>query len=507
MNTDLKIPKEILKIIETLGKAGFEAYPVGGCVRDLLLKKEPKDWDVATNARPEEIQKIFSTFAGATADKPATVYENNFGTVGIKTRSDEPSLKIVEITTFRIEGGYSDSRHPDSVKFADKVEDDLGRRDFTVNAIAIRLPTNNSQPATNNRKEFLIDPYNGQEDLKNKLIRAVGKPEDRFKEDALRMLRAVRFACQLEFSIEKNTEEAIRENAHLLKKISKERIRDEFSKIIMTDYAERGVRMLQNLGLMKFIIPELIEGIGVAQNKHHIYTVWEHNVLALGYSVGKGYSFEVRLASLLHDVGKPRTKQGEGPDSTFYQHEYVGAKMTRKILEDLKFPKNIVDYVTHLVKSHLFYYNVGEVTEAGVRRFLARVGLENVDDLMKVREADRIGSGVPKAFPYKLRHLLFMIDKVRRDPISPKMLKINGNDLMKILSIEPGPKIGHILNSLLEEVIEDPERNSKKYLEKRASELNQLSIKELENLRKKAEDTKEEFETGIEKEMKRKHHV
>ncbi len=497
MDTNLKIPKEILEIVGTLGKAGFEAYPVGGCVRDLLIKKEPKDWDVATNARPEEIQKIF----------PDSVYENNFGTVGIKTRSDESSLKIVEVTTFRIEGGYSDSRHPDLVKFADNLQDDLSRRDFTINALALEIQNENIRNKNSNQKFKIIDPYEGGTDIKNKIIKAVGDPNKRFGEDALRMLRAVRLACQLEFDIEKKTEEEIRENAHLLKKISKERIRDEFSKIIMTDYAERGVRMLQNLGLMKFIIPELIEGVGVAQNKHHIYTVWEHNVLALGYSVAKRYSFEVRLASLLHDVGKPRTKQGEGPDSTFYQHEYVGAKMTRKILEDLKFPKHIVDYVTHLVKSHLFYYNVGEVTEAGVRRFLARVGPENVDDLIKVREADRIGSGVPKAFPYKLRHLLFMIDKVRRDPISPKMLKINGNDLMKILSIDPGPKIGHILNALLEEVIEDPEKNSKKYLEKRAGELNRLSVKELENLRKRAENAKEEFETGIEKEMKRRHHV
>jgi poly(A) polymerase/tRNA nucleotidyltransferase (CCA-adding enzyme) len=497
INKKIKIPKEVTEIIESLEKAGFKTYLVGGCVRDLFLEKSPKDWDIATDAKPEDVQKIFID----------SVYENNFGTVGIKTRSDEPSLKIVEVTTFRIEGGYSDSRHPDSVKFAKTVEEDLARRDFTVNALAIKLPANNSQLTADNQKEFLIDPYGGQEDLKNKLIRAVGKSEDRFNEDALRMLRAVRFACQLEFSIEKNTEKAIRENAHLLKKISKERIRDEFSKIIMTAQAEWGVRTLQNLGLMQFIIPELIEGVGVAQNKHHIYTVWEHNVLALGYSVSKGYSFEVRLASLLHDVGKPRTKQGEGSNSTFYQHEYVGAKMTRKILEDLKFPKNIVDYVTHLVKSHLFYYNVGEVTEAGVRRFLVRVGPENIDDLLKVREADRIGSGVPKAFPYKLRHLLFMIDKVKRDPISPKMLKIDGRQIMKLLAIEPSPKVGHILNALLEEVIEDPKRNSEKYLEKRAKELNELSDKELENLRKKAENAKEEFEMSAEKEIKKKHKV
>jgi poly(A) polymerase/tRNA nucleotidyltransferase (CCA-adding enzyme) len=495
MGAKVKIPKEISEIIQALKKAGFDAYPVGGCVRDLLLGKEPKDWDVTTGAKPEEIQKIFSTFAGATADKPATVYENNFGTVGVKTDSKDESLKIVEVTTFRVEGRYSDARHPDEIKFAKTVEEDLSRRDFTINALALSL------------EKGPIDPFGGEKDLKNKIIRAVGNPDDRFSEDALRMMRAVRLAAQLGFEIEKKTEEAIRHNAQLLKKISRERIRDEFSKTVMSANASWGVRMFQSLELINHIIPELSEGVGVAQNKHHIYTVWEHNVLALEYAAGKNYSLEVRLASLLHDIGKPRTKRGEGSDSTFYQHEYVGAKMTKKILEDLKFSKNTVDYVTHLVRYHLFYYNVGEVTEAGVRRFLARVGPQNVDDLLKVREADRIGSGVPKAFPYKLRHLLFMIDKVKRDPISPKMLKINGNELMKLLSIESGPKVGHILNALLEEVIDDPGRNTKEYLEKIARELDKLSLKELEDLRKKAEKRKDEFEEGIESEMKQKHRV
>jgi len=483
MRLDIKFLKEVLAILNTLKKAGFDAYLVGGCVRDLFLKKEPKDWDITTSAKPEEIRKLF----------PESIYENEFGTVGVKTDSKNNSLKIIEVTTFRVEGGYSDSRHPDEVKFAKTVEEDLARRDFTINALAL--------------SDKIIDPFGGQKDLKSKIIKAVGNPEDRFGEDALRMMRAVRLAAQLEFEIDEKTEEAIRKNAHLLKRISKERVRDEFVNTIMSNNAGWGVRMFQNLGLIGYFIPELAEGVGVSQNKHHIYTVWEHNLLALEYSVKKNYSLEVRLASLLHDVGKPRTKKGEGSESTFYQHEYVGANMTRKILENLKFPKGVVDYVTHLVRYHLFYYNVGEVTEAGVRRFLARVGPENVSDLLKVREADRIGSGVPKAFPYKLRHLLFMIDKVKRDPISPKMLKINGYDLMKLLSIEPGPKVGHILNILLEEIIDDPKYNTKKYLEKRADELNKFSIKELENLRKKAESVKEEFETGVEEEIKRKHHV
>jgi poly(A) polymerase/tRNA nucleotidyltransferase (CCA-adding enzyme) len=503
MNVDIKIPKEVLKIVETLEKADFEAYPVGGCVRDLFLGKEPKDWDITTNAKPEEIQKIFSGYKKSEPDKLATVYENDFGTVGVKTDSKDDALKIVEVTTFRVEGRYSDSRHPDEVRFAKTVEEDLSRRDFTINAMALEVGGGKLK----SESFKIIDPYGGQEDLENKIIKAVGNAEKRFEEDALRMMRAVRLAAQLEFKIEEKTEEAIRGSAHLLKRISKERVRDEFSKAIMCDSAAWGVRMFQNLGLMEYFMPELVEGVGISQNKHHIYTVWEHNVLALEYAAKKNYSFEIRIASLLHDVGKPRAKKGEGVESTFYQHEYVGASMTKKILENLKFSKNIVDYVTHLVRYHLFYYNVGEVTDAGVRRFLARVGPQNVDDLLKVREADRIGSGVPKAFPYKLRHLLFMIDKVKRDPISPKMLKINGNDLIKLLSIEPGPKIGHILNALLDEVIEDPSLNSKKQLEEIAKKLSKLSQKELEDLRKRAEKNKEEFEAGVENEIKRKHKV
>jgi poly(A) polymerase/tRNA nucleotidyltransferase (CCA-adding enzyme) len=497
MKLDVKIPKEISDILKALEGARFEAFLVGGCVRDSLRGAEPKDWDIATNAKPEQIQKIFSD----------SVYENEFGTVGVKTGSENERLKIVEVTTYRIEGKYSDKRHPDSVKFAKTIEEDLSRRDFTVNAMALRIQNEKVENKNENEKIEIVDIFGGRNDLKNKLIRAVGNPEDRFQEDALRMLRAVRFACQLDFEIENKTLEAIQNEANLLKHVSIERIRDEFEKIIMTPKAAWGVQTLYEVGLLKHILPELLEGVGVSQNKHHIYTVWEHNIRALDYAAGKNYSFEVRLASLLHDVGKPRTKNGEGPDSTFYQHEYVGAKMTKKILENLKFSKQVVDYVTHLVKYHLFYYNVGEVTEAGVRRFLVRVGPENIDDLLKVREADRIGSGVPKAFPYKLRHLLFMIDKVKRDPISPKMLKIDGRQIMELLAIEPGPKVGHILNALLEEIIEDPKRNTEKYLEKRAKELNRLSDKELEDLRKKAENAKEEFEMSAEEEIKKKHKI
>ena len=465
------LPKEVKNIIEALESAGFEAYAVGGCVRDFVLSNvkglsiEPSDWDITTNAKPEEIQKIFKK----------SVYENDFGTVAINTESKNETLKIIEITTYRIEENYTDKRHPDEVKFTTKLEDDLARRDFTINAIAY------------DGKKF-IDFFDGQKDIKNKLIRTVGNPDKRFNEDALRLLRAIRFAVQLNFAIEPETAKAIKKNANDLVAISKERIRDELIKIIMTENAKPGIEMLREFGLLKHILPEVEEGFAVGQNKHHIYTVWEHNLLALNWAVKHNYKLENRLASLLHDVGKPKTKRGDGLDSTFYNHEVVGAKMTAKILERLKFPKKFIEKVVLLVRYHLFYYNVEEVSESSVRRLVKNVGPENMDDLLEVRIADRKGSGVPKAEPYKLRHLRAIIEKVSRDPISVKMLKINGDDLMAMLKVDPGPKIGFILNILLDEILDDPEKNGKKYLSEQAKKLNGESLAKLEKMFKMAQD-------------------
>ena len=480
------IPTEVKDTAEKIKKAGFEAYLVGGCVRDLFLKRFPKDWDIATNATPQEIQKIF----------PESIYENRFGTVGVKTNSEKESLKVIEVTTFRLEGKYTDKRHPDEIRFAETIEEDLARRDFTINAIALDI-----------QSLKVIDPYEGRKDLKNRIIRTVGESKKRFSEDALRLLRAVRLAVELDFEIEAQTAEAIKEESRLLEMIAKERIRDELVKILMTPAAAKGILLLEDLNLLQFIIPELREGIGCTQNKHHIYTVFEHNIRSLDYAAYKNYSLEIRLAALLHDIGKPRTKVGEGPDSTFYNHEIVGAKMTFQILNRLKFSKEIIKKVTHLVRYHLFYYNVGEVTEAGVRRFIRRVGIENIADLIKIREADRIGSGVPKAIPYKLRHLLFMIEKVKRDPIHPKMLAVKGDDVMRILKIEPGPKVGQILSILLEDVLEDPTKNTKEFLELKIKELGKLSANELEKMAQKAKEKKEEFELGIEEEIKKKYYI
>jgi len=485
----ISIPEPVKEVANGLGKAGYEAYLVGGCLRDLLIGREPKDWDIATDARPEDIQEIF----------PENVYENEFGTVGVKTGSEEPKLKIVEVTTFRIEGSYTDKRHPDTVKFATKVEEDLARRDFTVNAMALTLKGGEAGE--------LVDPYKGKEDLKSRTIRTVGEPGERFGEDALRLMRAVRLAVELGFDIEMATRRAIEKESGLLEAISKERIRDEFVKTIMAPEAAKGVLLLEELNLLIHVLPELREGIGVSQNLHHIYSVFEHSVKALEYAAKNDFPLEVRLAALLHDAGKPRTKGGEGPNATFYNHEVVGARLAAAALDRLRFPKNTIEKVVHLIRYHMFYYNVGEVSEAGVRRFLVRVGPEYVDDLLKLREADRIGSGVPKAFPYKLRHLLYMIDKVKRDPISPKMLVLKGNDIMEIAKIPPGPKVGWILTVLLEEVITEPKWNEKGRLAERVKELAAMPDEKLRELAEKAEFTKEEFEAGLEEDIKKKFKV
>ena len=510
------IPKEVKKIAGKLAGANFEAYLVGGCVRDLLLGVAPKDWDVATNAKPEEIQKLFTD----------SVYENQFGTVGVKISTPEEigtptesvgaerkTIKIVEVTTYRFEGTYTDKRHPDEVKFAKTIEEDLGRRDFTVNAMALAVFALTKNKKLNNEKalllssESLVDPYDGQKDIKAKIIRTVGKPEDRFNEDALRLLRAVRFACQLGFKIEKKTQEAIVAHAGLLEFISKERIRDEFSKLLMTDEAMRGIELLRAAGLLRHIIPEILEGVGVGQNKHHIYTVYEHNVKSLEYAVKKNFPLELRLASLFHDVGKPKSKRGEGPDSTFYGHQVVGEKMVLKIMDRLRFPKETTENVALLVREHMFVYDPDVVTLAGVRRLIARVGRENVADLIKLREADRIGSGVPKAQPYRLRYLQAMVEKVQSDPVHPKMLKIKGDAVMEILKIEPGPRIGKILAILLEEVLDNPEGNEVEILKKRVIELGKLSDKELDTLADKAKKSAEHAQERVDQEIKKKYFV
>lgn len=504
-----KNPSPVIEVLQKLAENNFEAYVVGGCVRDLIMGAargelvEPKDWDVATNARPEEVLKIF----------PDSFYENTFGTVGVKVETfgltlsktqpstetipqesvSSPHKSVVEVTTYRIESKYSDKRRPDAVKFAKTLQEDLSRRDFTMNAIALRIT--NFYECTNYNFE-IVDLFGGQEDITNKIIRTVGDPHERFDEDALRMMRAVRFHAELNFEIEKNTFAAIQKYSTDLKHVALERIKDELAKIIISDNAADGIEMLHQTGLLNYIIPELEKGVGVAQNRHHIHTIYKHSILALKHCPSP--KLEVRLASLLHDIAKPQTKRGEGEFATFYNHDHVGARVAEKILTRLRFSKEVIQKVKLLVDQHMFYYNPDEVGESSVRRLIQKVGLENMKDLMDVRVADRLGSGVPKAKPYKLRHLEYMIDKVSADAISVKMLKINGNDLMQELKIKPGPKIGAILEVLLAEVIEDAEKNTHDILLKRASELDKEDLKQLRQMAKeKIEEKKEEDDQEI----------
>lgn len=480
----MNIPTEIETINRKIQDAGFEAYVVGGSIRDALLDKKPKDWDLATNATPEQIEKIF--------DK--TYADNKFGTITILTDSNDPAVREVEITSYRKEKNYKDSRHPESVEWARTIEEDLSRRDFTINALALDVQT-----------QKILDPFNGKQDLKRKIIRTVGNPKERFSDDALRIMRAVRLAVILGFTIEKNTLQEIQRSADSLLKISNERIRDELLEIIMSKKAAKGIEMLRKWGLLNIIIPELVENYGVAQNKHHIYDCYEHALRSLDYAAKKDYNMHVRLAALFHDIAKPDVKEGKGEDATFYNHEVVGAKKTANILKRLKFAQKDIKKITKLVRYHLFYYNVDEVSESSVRRLVRKVGKENIDDLIKVRKADRIGSGVPKAEPYKLRHLQYIIEKVAQDPISTRMLAVNGKDVMKTLGASPGPIIGDILNILLSEVLSDPAKNKRDYLLQRIVELGKMQQTQIKELAKASQEDIERIETKRDEMTKKKY--
>jgi len=486
---NIEIPKVVREALLLLKTQKYEAYLVGGCVRDLLLGRPIHDWDITTSAKPEEIQALF----------PHSVYENQFFTVNIITEEIDPTLKNLEVTTYRSESGYLDNRHPSEVRVVSSLREDLSRRDFTVNALALDFPDIK-----------IMDYFDGEKDLAAKIIRAVGDPNERFQEDALRMIRAIRFACSLDFAIEPQTLTALKENSPLIKNISTERIRDEFCKIVMTPKAKWGIQALSETGLLKFFLPELEEGIGVTQNKHHIYTVWEHNLNSLDYAVSQDYSLEIRLAALFHDIGKPRRKGGEGKEATFYNHEIESAHMLKVIANRLHFSNSLFDKIYTLVRYHGFLYEVDITTDASLRRLLVKVGRENIEDLAKVRESDRIGSGCAKANPFKLRHFLFRIEKILKelDGQNPnlKMLKINGNDLMEE-GIKAGPRLGYILGILLESVIENPESNQKEKLLIMAQELNKKNDSDLLTSSEKAKEIYRDTLDESENEIKKKYYV
>ena len=486
------IPKEINNIVEKIESAGFEAFLVGGCTRDLLLGKTPKDWDVTTDATPEQIIPLFTK----------TFYENSYGTVGVVNEdTGDERLKIVEVTPYRLESSYTDHRHPDEVRFSKSIEDDLKRRDFTINAIAVSL--------SNGAIKDMVDLFEGLKDIREKTIRAVGIPSDRFKEDALRMMRAVRLATELGITINNDTKMAILSHSNLIKEISFERVRDEFVKILMSKTPKSGIELLDELGLLVNIIPELVKAKGVKQPQAHAYDVWEHLLRTLQHSADKDWPLEIRLSALFHDISKPETYRisHETNHITFYGHEVVGSRVTKKILERLKFPTKTVEKVSKMVRWHMFFSDTETITLSAVRRMISNVGRENIWDLMNIRICDRIGTGRPKENPYRLRKYKAMIEEAMVDPVSVGMLKIDGKRIMEVTHVTPGPKIGHILNALLEEVLENPKLNTEEYLENKSIELLGLPEDELRLLGKQGENKKKEAESHNIEEINKKYHV
>jgi tRNA nucleotidyltransferase (CCA-adding enzyme) len=483
-----QIPVEVRAIAETLEGAGYEAYLVGGCVRDLLLNRDPKDWDFTTDAVPEAIMALF----------PDSFCNNDYGTVGVKTENEDPRLHVVEVTPYRSEGEYTDARRPDSVTFGVSLREDLARRDFTVNAIAFRIKT-----------EEIVDVFGGIEDLKAKRLRAVGDANERFAEDALRMMRAVRLAAQLDFTIESDTTEGIVRNRERLGQIAIERISTEFQKTLMSATPMQGIIFFEKLGLLPYVLPEIEAAIGCEQGGIHAYDVYEHLLRTMQAAADKGFTLEMRLSALLHDIGKPATRRTGGKNKlyTFFGHEVVGARMTKDILERLKFPRETIDSVVNLVRWHMFFSDPEEITLAAVRRTIVRIGEENIENLLNLRVCDRIGTGRPKEQPFRFRKYKAMVDEALRDPISVKMLKIDGARIMEITGEKPGKKLGYLLNTLLEEVLKDPGKNENEYLEARVLELNKLDEASLMTLASAGKAKQAEEEAAALKAIAREHNV
>ncbi|HVB19979.1 MAG TPA: HD domain-containing protein [Candidatus Paceibacterota bacterium] len=482
------VPDEVAKIGRGLRDAGFESHLVGGCVRDLVIGIEPKDWDITTSATPEQIQAVF----------PDSFYENDYGTVGVKTSSENARLAIVEVTPYRTESGYSDKRRPDSVAFGTSLLDDLARRDFTINAIAL-----------DDSKGHITDPYEGQKDIKDKIVRAVGNPKERFNEDALRMLRAVRLVAELGFGIDGETATAVSENSKHLSYVSRERIRDELVRILNSRQPMNALVLAQRLGILEFISKDLIRGIGIKQNQAHSYDVFEHLMRTMQHAADKDWNFDTRLAGLFHDVSKPETRRWseEKNDWTFHGHEVVGSRVTKKALEELHFPRETIDKVVRLVRWHMFFSDPEKITLSAVRRMIKNVGEENIWDLLNLRICDRIGTGRPKEQPFRFRKYKAMVDQAIRDPISVMMLKTDGTHIIEKFHVNPGPKIGWVLNALLEEILDDSEKNNEEYLDKRTDELLEMSGDELRKLGEAGKQRREVAEEEEVRNIMEKYHV
>lgn len=458
-----KIPSHIVEIYKKIADKGFEVYFVGGCVRNLLMQRSVDDWDLTTSATPQEIQEIF----------PDSFYDNTYGTVSVKFEKNEDldesinekqKLKnFAEVTTFRTESGYSDFRHPTEIKWGKTLEEDVARRDFTVNALALKIENNSYE---------IIDLVGGQSDLTNKIIRAVGDPDQRFKEDALRLMRAVRFASQLDFGIDEKTFSSIKNDAYLIEKIANERIRDEIIKILSTDKAYEGIMTLDEIGILDIIFPELLRGKGVSQKRpgrHHTTDVFTHNVLSLKETPSSDPI--VRLAALLHDVGKPYVASEDNQGYViFYNHEVVGSRIAKTIAERLRLSNIEKEKIYTLIRWHMFTVDE-HITDSAVRRFIRRVGVDNVKDMIDLRIGDRLGGGTQTAESWRLKKFKERLEEQLHPPFSLNDLAIDGNDIMTELSISPGKEIGILLKRLFEEVDEDLSKNTREFLIKRLHEI------------------------------------
>lgn len=444
----LQLPDTIKIFMKTFRDSNYEIYLVGGTVRGLLMKASVTDWDFTTNAKPEEIRKLF----------PHSFYNNTFGTVGIPTEMDG-TQEVFEVTTYRKETGYSNARHPDQVTWSDSVTDDLARRDFTINAIAYD-------------GQNMIDPYSGQIDIDKKIIRAVGDPDIRFAEDALRLMRAIRQAAQLGFEIEEKTLASIQKNAENITQISGERIRDEFFKLLMSPHPADGVYLLKSTGILRHILPEVEKNFDIDQKspeRHHIYDVGTHLVESLRHC--PSIDVITRFATLIHDIGKAETfrKDPKTEIITFYNHEVVGEQMAAVIADRLKLSKEQKKKLVLLVRHHQFTVSE-EQTDKAIRRFIRQIGVENIDDMLALRTGDRLGSG-SKESSWRTELFKKRIVDVQNVPFTVHDLKITGHDVMEVLGIPPGPKIGDIMDRIFEEVDDEKLPNEREALLSRLTEI------------------------------------
>ncbi len=434
----LPVHPTLTDLSKVFSDAGFHLYLVGGAVRDAFLGKDATDWDVATEATPQEVMKIFRHVI------PTGIAH---GTVTIPYRGHH-----IECTTFRTEEGYADGRHPDSIAYAGAIEDDLSRRDFTMNAIAVSLPDGK-----------VVDPFFGRKAIHDRVIVTVGKPELRFAEDGLRPLRAVRFSAQLNFSIDSETLRAIPGALPVTAKVAHERIRDELVKLLESTRPSVGLRFMESSGLLNLIMPELSRCRGVDQKGRHAYDVLDHLYASCDYAPRE--NIPVRIAALFHDVGKPLVRICDDDGSyTFYNHEEESARIAERIMTRLRFPLKTAKTVTHLIRQHMFHYETSW-TDAAVRRFIVRVGEESLNDIFDLRMADASGIIGKTLYPPELYELRERIDAViaQAHAFGLKDLAVNGSDLSNN-GIPKGPLIGIILAELLDAVLEDPTLNTKSKL-------------------------------------------